>query len=128
MLLKAIGEDYSEKLDDLSLSITGLPKTKALQLPVSPQVLQILAVYLRHHKGKVAVILSPVRYTEMKKITNKWDAEFIDCLFEQKPLFYQVFQAAKLCLIEPLQDLCAAKIATMIKGKRYDEMISVLQE
>ena len=120
--------ERKETVSKKALKLCNLTPVKGkVKVTVSAPILDAICVYLRHHKGNAVHIPSPVRFPTMKKITNKWDAEYINCLFDQKPLFYEVFQVAQLWKITPLVELCGAKMATKIKGQKLSDIVRGLQ-
>jgi hypothetical protein len=62
-----------------------------------------------------------------KIVGDKWDAAMMDHLFHNRSLFYDVMMAARELEIDPLLDLCAAKIATIIKGKTVADIAQLLE-
>ena len=129
-------EDFAESvtMQDLKLSpplykrISKKRSPCVVDVNVSGKVLEILCVYLRHRNGRhPAQIKAPVQATRMNKIVDKFDAAYVDHLFNKRATFYEVLAAAHSLKIDPLLDLCSAKIASVIKGRTPTEMASLLQ-
>lgn len=103
-------------------------KTKELHLDVSDATFNVLVTFLRHYKGarppSVPIPLPSVNMKDLLK--DKWMIRFLDCLFEQKAVFYETAQACHTYQIPSLFDLCCAKIGTQVKGKCLKEITTAL--
>jgi S-phase kinase-associated protein 1 len=82
---------------------------------VKSSVLRKVIEYLRYHVDNPARdIEKPLKSANMHEIVSAWDADFVDV--DQEVLF-ELILAANYMNINPLLDLCCAKVASMIKGK-----------
>merc|ERR1712173_531349 len=95
---------------------------------VSPDTLEHVITYLKHHKGKEPDPLPrPVRSIHMAQIvSDKWDATWIDA-FDKKTIF-EIMLAANYMDIKSLLHLGCAKIATLIKQLDQKEINRIIEE
>lgn len=101
-----------------------------LVLQVSTITLKHLVQYLNYHKGVTPPpLLRPIRSCKMDLICPiKWDADFINqVMWTGLTTLYQLTDLSWRLKIEPLLDLCCAKIASLIKNQRRNELRRILQ-
>lgn len=80
------------------------------------------AEYLKHHKGftHLSVITRPIRSDNLlDSAATEWDADFMN---RHRGILIGLLNASHYLDIPPLTRLCAAKVATYIKGKTPDEV------
>ncbi|MES1917190.1 MAG: hypothetical protein MHM6MM_008944 [Cercozoa sp. M6MM] len=132
-LMSSDGQEFELSAQDCKLSklISNMAEADASATEynldeVDGATLGHVVRYLQHHGGKEpAEIKKPVRSLKMAKIVeDEFDAKFIDD-FEVKDIF-SVILAANYMDIQSLLNLGCAKIATMIKGKKPEDMKKVL--
>lgn len=87
-----------------------------------------IITYMRHYKGiKQPIIQYPLSSTDIFKITNEWNANFINEIYkDNKNDLYNLLKAANYFNIKSLIHLCSATIATWIKGKPIGKIKSIL--
>jgi len=61
----------------------------------------------------------PLKSSNLSAVVGEWDANFVD--LPQETLF-ELILAANYMDIKPLLDLACAKVASMIKGKKPEEI------
>ena len=85
-------------------------------------------VYMKHHKGvEGPLIEKPLRSRFMiDAVKDPWDAKFIDDLGENRQDLYDLMLAANYMDMQRLLYICAAKVATLVKGQPLDKIKSVL--
>lgn len=97
-----------------------------LEIPipnVDAKVLQKVIDFCTHYTEEpMKEIKRPLKSVVLSEVVQQWYAEFVEV---DQPLLYELLQAANFMNIKVLLDLCAAKIAIMIKGKTPDELRSV---
>ena len=82
--------------------------------------LQRIVCYMKYHADKPAKpIDKPIKSSNMSELVDKFDADFIDLPDED---LCELTKAADHMQIDPLIDLCCAKIATYINGKTADQL------
>jgi S-phase kinase-associated protein 1 len=87
---------------------------------VDTKVLTLVIKYMNYHvdnPGKE--IEKPLKSSNMKEVCSDWDADFVDI---DQDLLFELILAANYMDIKPLLDLTCAKIASMIKGKKPEEI------
>lgn len=83
---------------------------------VSSDILALVVEYITHHKGIVPPpIQRPLQHMDMAKVTEAWDAQFIDKIGFKTLL--DLILGANYMDITCLLHLGCAKLATHIKGK-----------
>ena len=89
-----------------------------VSLPVieTDGILTLIADYLTRHKGVVPKpIKKPLVTTDLSySVDDEWDVNFID---KELNVIKELACVANYLSIEPLVELCCAKLATLIKGK-----------
>lgn len=89
-------------------------------LNVNDKCMKKIIEYMKYyHNDNMNNIEKPLISSDLKDIIQVWYVNFID--IEQEFLFSLV-QAANYLDIQPLLNLCCAKIASMIKNKTSDEI------
>ncbi len=93
---------------------------------VPSSTLDLIIQYMTYHtsNGRTAAdikdIAKPIRSLDMKKIcADPWDAVFVDS--QSTRTIFDLILAANYMQIDPLLNLCCAKVATVIKS-----MVSVV--
>ena len=105
--------------------------SSAVSCPASQQVeahvLERIVRYMNHCKGTEAPwIATPLRDTDLSKLTNEQDAKFIDDCAKDHLLF-EVILAANYLGIEGLLHLALAKLASLIKSQPLEQIKSILE-
>ncbi len=87
-----------------------------LEFDIQPEMMELIIEWLRHHDGKAQEpVKKPIRSKNIKEVvTHEWDGNFLSKL--KKKDLYELTKAANFLDIKPLLDICAAKVATIIKG------------
>ena len=80
---------------------------------------QVIRFCEYHAEDPMAEIQQPIRAVTMDKLVSAWDAEFINI---EQQLVFDLILASNYLDIDPLLQLCCCKIASMIKGKRGEEI------
>merc|ERR1711900_153323 len=100
---------------------------------VTGRILNLIVEYLKQHDGEIpAKIAKPIKSTNMEKIVEEKDAEFIKELErtlgkkESLEVIFQIILGANYMDIKSLLHLGCAKIATLIKGKSPEEIKKIL--
>jgi len=85
---------------------------------VQGAILQLVVDYMSHHKGQEpALVDKPLRSKVMRDVCqDKWDAEFIDRIGENRQQLYDLILAANYMDVKSLLHLGCAKVASLIKG------------
>lgn len=103
--------------------------TEIEALRVDGATMSLVVDYFKHHQGKAPRALQkPLSSTTMSEVvTDPWDAEFIDAAgAESIKVVYNLMLAANYMDIPPLLNLCAAKVASLVKGQPVDEIAKIL--
>jgi S-phase kinase-associated protein 1 len=72
--------------------------------------------------NKASTIPYGITDTTLKSYLQEWELQFIDKVYSNKMLA-KLTNAANYLDIKPLLEICCAKIASLIKGKIYDNNI-----
>eukprot|EP00471_Norrisiella_sphaerica_P001855 CAMPEP_0184478462 /NCGR_PEP_ID=MMETSP0113_2-20130426/487_1 /TAXON_ID=91329 /ORGANISM="Norrisiella sphaerica, Strain BC52" /LENGTH=163 /DNA_ID=CAMNT_0026856267 /DNA_START=143 /DNA_END=634 /DNA_ORIENTATION=+ len=101
---------------------------RKIHCPIKLKTLRLIVEYVSHHEGKGPQPIShPLKTSSMKDIvTDKWDARWIDDIGDHRMDLYLLGKAAEIMGIESLADLVCAKIASLIKGCRNDDIRRIL--
>lgn len=111
-----IAKDYAK----LSKYMAHNLDSGGINLNCKSSLVEKLTSFLEHQKGiEPDEIARPLRHPELKKVTNKWNATFIDDIWNNKQDFYTLLSLAHVLEIKSLCDLCCAKIASIVKGKSF---------
>jgi len=87
---------------------------------VHSKILAKIIDYMKHHTGNPAKEISkPIKSNNMKELVSDWDATFVEV--DQQVLF-DLTLASNYMDIKPLLDLTCCKIASMIKGKKPEDI------
>ncbi|EEA07072.1 putative suppressor of kinetochore protein 1 [Cryptosporidium serpentis] len=87
---------------------------------VRSDVLRKVIEYCKHHVNNPAKeIPKPLRSNSLTHIVSPWDEEFVNI---EQELLFELMLTANYMDIKPLLDLVCAKVATMIKGKKAEEI------
>jgi hypothetical protein len=89
-----------------------------------PQIVE----YMDHHRGVEAPLIErPIRSRFMIEMCkDPWDAKFIDRVGEDRQHLFDLYLAANYMDMKRLLYICAAKIATLIKGQPLDRIEELL--
>lgn len=84
--------------------------------------------FMKEHKGTPPDIpLKPLRSKLMKDVTTKWNAEFLDEMWEnRRPFIYKFITTVNHLDITELVYLVAARIAAGIKGQPLENLPSII--
>ena len=90
--------------------------------------MDLISEYLVHHDGNdITQIDKPISSlnmsevkTEDNKMLDSWDVEFVNKLKLKELL--KLIEAANYMDIKGLLDLCCAKLATIIKGEKIEDV------
>jgi len=95
---------------------------------VEGKILDLVFQYMKHHKGtELPPVESPLKSTKMEDVCeDKWDAEFIDKIGDNRQNLYDLILAANYMDIKSLLHLGLAKVASLIKGQPLDKLKEIL--
>jgi len=136
--LKLSSKDKREfSVDRKHAFISNLVKTSmenddgAAEVPipgVTGQILELVVRYMAHHKGTdPPLVEKPLRSKVMKDVcSDKWDAEFIDTIGDNRQQLYDLILAANYMDIKSLLHLGCAKVASLIKGQPLEKIKEIL--
>jgi len=95
---------------------------------VQGAILQLVVDYMSHHKGQEpALVDKPLRSKVMRDVCqDKWDAEFIDRIGENRQQLYDLILAANYMDVKSLLHLGCAKVASLIKGQPLEKIKEIL--
>jgi len=136
--LKLTAQDGQEyELDRKAAFISKLVKTSvetdstASEVPIpsaKSNILEKIVEYMRHHNGdEPPIIEKPLRSKIMKDVCkDKWDADFIDKIGENRQELYDLILAANYMDIKSLLHLGCAKVASLIKGQPLEKIKDIL--
>ena len=98
-------------------------------IPASYNIINKTVSWLQQHNGEQPPpIRYPIRSSRMSHVVDKWNATFIDQLWiDGKRDLYDLTVVAFYLEIPWLFDLACAKIASLIKGKPYGEIVEILR-
>jgi S-phase kinase-associated protein 1 len=116
--IKTCIKDASDRGEEMVFKISN----------ISIEMMNIVEEYLRHHNGNTTPeIIKPLPTlkmnevkTEDEKLLNEWDVDFV-MKFELKDLI-KVIEAANYMDVKPMLDLCCARLATIIKGEKIEDL------
>jgi S-phase kinase-associated protein 1 len=137
--LKLVAKDgkTSFEVDKKHAFVSNLVKTSlendtsasSLDIPgVSGPILEKVVEYINHHKGtEPPIIEKPLRSKVLKDVCqDKWDAEYIDKIGENRQNLYDLILAANYMDIKSLLHLGCAKVASLIKGQPLEKIKEIL--
>lgn len=113
----------------IKTSIENDQETTEVPIPgVVGEILKLVIDYCNHHKGiEPPIIEKPLRSKIMKDVCkDKWDAEFIDRIGENRQTLYDLILAANYMDIKSLLHLGCAKVASLIKGQPLEKIKDIL--
>jgi len=95
---------------------------------VAGPILGLVVEYMGHHKGQEPPLVEkPLRSKLMKDVvSDKWDAEFIDKIGENRQQLYDLILAANYMDVKSLLHLGCAKVASLIKGQPLEKIKEIL--
>jgi len=95
---------------------------------VTGGILQLVVEYMVHHKGiEPQLVEKPLRSKVMKDVcADKWDAEYIDKIGDNRQQLYDLILAANYMDIKSLLHLGCAKVASLIKGQPLEKIKEIL--
>lgn len=92
---------------------------------IKNNVLKKVIEFLNYHADKkkpYPIIMTPLQNSDLTKLTpslDQWDINYINC---DQEMLYELILAAKILNISSLMQLCAARVASMMKGKNEDQI------
>ena len=100
----------------IDVAFKGDTEEQELEFDITPEMMILIVEWLTHHNGVAPTpVKKPIRSKHIAEIvSDPWDAEFLTRLNKAK--LYELTKAANFLDIKPLLDICAAKIASIIKG------------
>jgi len=136
--LKLVSKDKKEyTVERKQAFVSMLVKTclenddKAEEVPipgVTGAILGSVVEYMVHHKGiEPQLVEKPLRSKVMKDVcADKWDAEYIDKIGDNRQQLYDLILAANYMDIKSLLHLGCAKVASLIKGQPLEKIKEIL--
>ncbi len=83
--------------------------------------------FLKHHDGEApAIPEQPLRSKKMREVTTEWCANFVDQIGKNRDLIYKVIDIASYFDIPSLLHICCAKVASLIKGEKLENIKNIL--
>jgi len=91
-------------------------------------ILELIVEYMGRHRGvEPPIIEKPLRSKIMKDVCkDKWDADFIDRIGDNRQQLYDLILAANYMDIKSLLHLGCAKVASLIKGQPLEKIKDIL--
>jgi S-phase kinase-associated protein 1 len=101
--------------------VEGDQEETEIPLPnVKTEVLNKVVQYMKYHcDNPPKEIEKPLKSSNMSEVVSQWDADYVEV--DQEQLF-QLILAANYMDIKSLLDLTCAKVASLIKGKRPEQI------
>eukprot|EP01006_Ploeotia_vitrea_P060403 TRINITY_DN75839_c0_g1_i1.p1 TRINITY_DN75839_c0_g1~~TRINITY_DN75839_c0_g1_i1.p1 ORF type:complete len:179 (+),score=92.84 TRINITY_DN75839_c0_g1_i1:257-793(+) len=101
--------------------VEGDKDENEIPLPnVKSTVLAKVVDYMRYHcDNPPKNIEKPLKSANMAEVVSQWDADFVDV---DQELLFELILAANYMDIRSLLDLTCAKVASMIKGKKPEQI------
>jgi len=95
---------------------------------VTGNILELVHQYMSHHNGtEPPLVEKPLRSKLMKDVvSDKWDAEFVDRIGENRQQLYDLILAANYMDVKSLLHLGCAKVASLIKGQPLEKIKEIL--
>ena len=105
--------------------------TKTMEIPVSNMYRDVhiskMVEFLKHHDGEApAIPEQPLRSKKMSEVTTEWCANFVDQIGKNRDLIYKVIDIASYFDIPSLLHICCAKVASLIKGEKLENIKAIL--
>lgn len=118
----------SVRVEFIGLSPVLGMKGSECEFSCDPRVLECVADFLVHHYGvDCKPIQKPIISKDIYKLcADSWDAEFIDSATVDVEILKSLLPVANFLQLVGLTELCAAKIATIIKGRPTEELYDLL--
>ena len=118
----------SKKASVLSELLNGMKDIPGVtEIPlndINSDTMERIINYLTHFDGNVPKeIAKPLYYTDMKKITDEYSAEFVDKLNIEE--IVDLISASHYLKINSLLNLCCAKIVSLCKGKNEEDIFKI---
>ena len=113
-------------LSELLKGMKEIPEDLVIPLnnDINSETLEKIIEYLVHFDGNPPREISkPLYMTDMKKITDEYSADFVDKLKIEE--LVDMISAAHYMKINPLLDLCCAKMVSLCKGKSEEEIFDI---
>ena len=113
-------------LSELLKGMKEIPEDLVIPLnnDINSETLEKIIEYLVHFDGNPPREISrPLYMTDMKKITDEYSADFVDKLKIEE--LVDMISAAHYMKINPLLDLCCAKMVSLCKGKNEEEIFNI---
>lgn len=117
--------------------ISGVVSSALVQNPASTvvscntvrtEVLDLVVEYMNHHQGiEPPVVEKPIKSQVMaQNCSDEWDAKWINKNSQSKQILYDLVLAANNMDIKGLLHLTCAKIASLIKGQKTEDLKKIL--
>ena len=113
-------------LSELLKGMKDIPEDLPIPLnnDINSETLEKIIEYLVHFDGNPPREISrPLYMTDMKKITDEYSADFVDKLKIEE--LVDMISAAHYMKINPLLNLCCAKMVALCKGKNEEEIFNI---
>ncbi len=114
----------------ICVAIESDAKETEIPLNIHSTQLQEIIAYMLHHQGNPRPPPEkPLSSSIMKEVcADQWDAELMDAVNDRgRKDLYALFLAANYLDIKPLLQLCAAKIASLIRFKPLETIGDILK-
>ncbi|CAI2382851.1 unnamed protein product [Moneuplotes crassus] len=94
------------------------PKEKIFLPLIRKDVIKKIIQFCQHYQeDPLQDIEKPLRTNNIKELVPPWYGSFVDIKLEE---IYELILAADYLCISPLNELCGAAIAALMKGKKND--------
>lgn len=127
------GQEIETDYEELRLSElirTAMDETEANEMPipmVEKEMLdKIIEFCTYYHKNPMKEIPKPLPFLEFDEIVERWYFEFITTRFQSIQDLYDLIKATDYMMIQPLQELACARIASMVRKKEPAEIKKIL--
>lgn len=115
--------------DFVKTAIEGDQTADEVLIPsVKADVLKHIVEYMKYKKGTTnIVVVKPLKVTmEDSCPGGKWEAEFINKMYEDKIILHSMVMAANYMAINSLFHLSCARVGLSLKGKSKEKMMEEL--
>jgi len=121
-ILEVDEEVIKQKSKVINNMLSEKKENDEFRINIDEATLKKIIEYVEHNYNKEVVeIEKPIKSSDMKELTDEWNATFIDS-FENNEHLFNLILAADYLDIHCLLDLGCAKIASMIKNKTPKEI------
>ena len=113
----------------IETALSNDPKTQEIPVLNKYKDVELSKVveFLKHHDGEApAIPEQPLRSKKMSDVTTEWCANFVEQIGKNRDLLYKVIDIANYFDIPSLLHICCAKVASLIKGEKLENIKTIL--